>query len=204
MRRAPLVLLAGLYLATPVFAAPPTEEEIAAKIATATEFYRSKGDAFSLEDPEFHAVLNAQLEGVDPADCDLAQVKAMGMLWQYTPTAKPIWLERVKALGSGDDWLDAALMLAGMDEMDAALEIGMMKGGFTSVPDERLGEVIGVMSMLDAMTSRRCGPNWSCWPIGCPRIPRPCPDGSSIPPCSRPPASMPERARKFTRNWSRR
>ncbi|MAD79162.1 MAG: hypothetical protein CMJ51_07325 [Planctomycetaceae bacterium] len=151
MRRAPLVLLAGLYLATPVFAAPPTEEEIAAKTAIAMDFYRSKGDAFSLEDPEFHAVLNAQLDGIDPNECDYGQIEALGMLWQYTPTAKPIWLERVKALGSGDDWLDAALMLAGMDEMDAALEIGMMRGGFTSVPDERLGEVIGVMSMLDAM-----------------------------------------------------
>ena len=150
MVRLPL-LLVGLYLAIPASAAPPTEEEIAAKVETAMTFYRSQGEAFSLEDPNFHAVLDAQLEDVDPAECDFEQIKALNMLWAYSPNAKPIWLARIKTLGDGDQWLDAALMLASMDEVDAGLEIGMTNGGFTSVPDDRLAEVIGVMGMLDAV-----------------------------------------------------
>ena len=91
----------------------------------------TKGDD-SLEDPEFHAVLDAQLEGVDPAECDMATVQAMTMLWVYTPTGSPR-VDRIKALAQGDAWLDAVWMLANMDEVDAALEIGSMHG-FAEVP----------------------------------------------------------------------
>ncbi|MCP4835217.1 MAG: TlpA family protein disulfide reductase [Phycisphaera sp.] len=143
-------LLAGFVLATPVLAAPPTEEEIAGKIKAAMEFYHGQGDAFSLEDPEFHAVLDAQLEDVDPSECGMEQVRGMEMLWAYSPNAKPIWLERIKAMGTSDEWLDAAVMLANMGDMDAGIEIGMANGGFTAVPDERLGEVISLMGRLDA------------------------------------------------------
>ncbi len=149
MVRLPLLLL-GLSLTAPVFAAPPTQGEIEAKVGMAREFFQSKGEAFSLDDPEFHAVLDAQLEGIDPAECDFEQIKALNMLWAYTPNARPIWLERIKSLGNGEQWLDAALMLANMDELDAGLDIGMANGGFTSVPDDRIGEVIGVMSRVDA------------------------------------------------------
>ena len=93
-------------------------------------------------------MLDAQLEGVDPAECDMATVQAMTMLWAYTPNGKPVWVDRIKALAQGDAWLDAALMLANMDEVDAALEIGSMHG-FAEVPDNRLGEVISVLSQLD-------------------------------------------------------
>ena len=138
----------SLTLASNLLLAPPTEEEIKTKIETAMTFFREKGDDFSLEDPEFHAVLDAQLEGVDPAECDMATVQAMTMLWAYTPNGKPVWVDRIKTLARGDAWLDAALMLAGMDEVDAALEIGSMHG-FAEIPDERLGEVISVLAQLE-------------------------------------------------------
>ena len=57
----------SVTLASNLLLAPPTEEEIKTKIEAAMTFFREKGDDFSLEDPEFHAVLDAQLEGVDPA-----------------------------------------------------------------------------------------------------------------------------------------
>ena len=138
----------SLTLASNLLLAPPTEEEIKTKIEAAMTFFREKGDDFSLEDPEFHAVLDAQLEGVDPAECDMATVQAMTMLWAYTPNGKPVWVDRIKTLARGDAWLDAALMLAGMDEVDAALEIGSMHG-FAEIPDERLGEVISVLVQLE-------------------------------------------------------
>ena len=143
-----MMLTLSLTLASNLLLAPPTEEEIKTKIDAAMAFFREKGDDFSLEDPEFHAVLDAQLEGVDPAECDMATVQAMTMLWAYTPNGKPVWLDRIKTLAQGDAWLDAALMLAGMDEVDAALEIGSMHG-FAEVPDERLGEVISVLAQLE-------------------------------------------------------
>ena len=102
----------SLTLASNLLLAPPTEEEIKTKIEAAMTFFREKGDDFSLEDPEFHAVLDAQLEGVDPAECDMATVQAMTMLWSYTPNGKPVWVNRIKSLARGDAWLDAALMLA--------------------------------------------------------------------------------------------
>ena len=138
----------SLTLASNLLLAPPTEEEIKTKIETAMTFFRDKGDDFSLEDPEFHALLDAQLEGVDPAECDMETVKAMTMLWAYTPNGKPVWVGRIKALAQGDAWLDAALMLAGMDEVDAALEIGSMHG-FAEIPDDRLGEVISALAELE-------------------------------------------------------
>ena len=138
----------SLTLASNLLLAPPTEEEIKTKIETAMTFFREKGDDFSLEDPEFHAVLDAQLEGVDPAECDMETVKAMTMLWAYTPNGKPVWVGRIKTLAQGDAWLDAALMLAGMDEVDVALEIGSMHG-FAEIPDDRLGEVISALAELE-------------------------------------------------------
>jgi thiol-disulfide isomerase/thioredoxin len=138
----------SLTLASNLLLAPPTEEEIKTKIETAMTFFREKGDDFSLEDPEFHALLDAQLEGVDPAECDMETVKAMTMLWAYTPNGKPVWVGRIKTLAQGDAWLDAALMLAGMDEVDAALEIGSMHG-FAEIPDDRLGEVISALAELE-------------------------------------------------------
>ena len=138
----------SLTLASNLLLAPPTEEEIKTKIETAMTFFREKGDDFSLEDPEFHALLDAQLEGVDPAECDMESVKAMTMLWAYTPNGKPVWVGRIKTLAQGDAWLDAALMLAGMDEVDAALEIGSMHG-FAEIPDDRLGEVISALAELE-------------------------------------------------------
>lgn len=137
----------SLTLASNLLLAPPTEEEIKTKIDAAMAFFREKGDDFSLEDPEFHAVLDAQLEGVDPAECDMATVQAMTMLWAYTPNGKPVWVDRIKALAQGDAWLDAALMLANMDEVDTALEIGSMHG-FAEVPDDRLGEVISALTQF--------------------------------------------------------
>ena len=144
------VLLAGLVLATPSLAEPPTMEEMEAMEAAAMEYYRSKGQDFSLDDPGFHAVLDAQLARVDPNDCDVSHLGQMQMLWAYSPNAKPIWMERLKSLGNGDGWLDAALMLADMDEMESALDIGMARGGLPAVPDERLGEVIVALSRVDA------------------------------------------------------
>ena len=143
-----MMLTLSLTLASNLLLAPPTEEEIKAKIETAMTFFREKGDDFSLEDPEFIAVLDTQLEGVDPAECDMQTVQAMTMLWNYTPNNKPAWVGRIKSLAQGDGWLDAALMLAGLDEVDAALEIGSMHG-FAEVPDERLGEVITALAQLE-------------------------------------------------------
>ena len=144
------VLLAGLVLATPCLADPPTTEQMEAMEAAAMEYFRSKGSDFSLEDPGFHAVLDAQLAKVDPNECDISHIQQMEMLWAYSPNAKPIWIERIKSLGTGDEWLDAALMLANMDDFESAMDIGMARGGFPAVPDERLGEVIGVLSRVDA------------------------------------------------------
>ena len=81
----------SLTLASNLLLAPPTEEEIKTKIDAAMAFFREKGDDFNLDDPEFHAVLDAQLEGVDPAECDMATVQAMRMLWEYTPNGKPVY-----------------------------------------------------------------------------------------------------------------
>ena len=53
----------SLTLASNLLLAPPTEEEIKTKIEAAMTFFREKGDDFSLEDPEFHAVLDAQRLG---------------------------------------------------------------------------------------------------------------------------------------------
>ena len=144
------VLLAGLVLATPCLADPPTTEQMEAMEAAAMEYFRSKGNDFSLEDPGFHAVLDAQLANVDPNECDISHIQQMQMLWAYSPNAKPIWIERIKSMGTGDEWLDAALMLANMDDFESAMDIGMARGGFPAVPDERLGEVIGVLSRVDA------------------------------------------------------
>ena len=144
------VLLAGLVLATPCLAEPPTNEEMEAMEAAAMEYYRSKGNDFSLDDPGFHAVLDAQLADVDPEECNFEQLAQMQMLWAYSPNAKPIWMGRLKGMGSGDDWLDAALMLASMEEFESAMDIGMARGGFPAVPDERLGEVIGALGRVDA------------------------------------------------------
>ena len=138
----------SLTLASNLLLAPPTEEEIKAKIETARAFVIEKGNDFSEEDPEFHAVLDKQLEGVDPSECDMATVRNMVLLWGNTPNSKPAWVDRIKALAQGDDWLDAALMLADMDEVNAALEIGSMHG-FSEVPDDRLGEVISVLARLE-------------------------------------------------------
>ena len=146
------LILAGLVLATPCIAEPPTDEQMQAMEAAAMEYYRSQGEDFSLDDPGFHAVLDAQLANVDPEDCGISHIQQMQMLWAYSPNAKPVWLERIKALGNGDEWLDAALMLAGMEEMESAMDIGMARGGLPAVPDERLGEVIAAFSRVDAGT----------------------------------------------------
>ena len=148
MRLFNLAVLAGLALATSAFAVPPTEAEIQAQIAAAMEYYQSKGPDFSLEDPGFHAVLDAQLEGVDPDECDMATVAGMQMLWAYTPNAKDAWMARIETLGQGEDWLDAALMLANMGEVDKGLAIGQANGGLPAVPDERLAEVMGTLSTV--------------------------------------------------------
>lgn len=140
---------AALVLACPSFshAAPPTEAEIKEKTAAAMTYYRAQGRDFSLEDPGFHAVLDAQLVGVDPGECDMETVAAMQMLWAYSPNAKPIWMARIEEAGAGPEWLDASLMLAGMGENDKALAIATPHG-FVEVPDDRLGEVIQAMSSL--------------------------------------------------------
>ena len=148
MIRIPL-LLAGLALATPCFAEPPTPEEMKSMEAAAMEYYRSKGNDFSLDDPGFHAVLDQQLAKVDPEECDFNQIMEMQMLWAYSPSAKPVWMERIRNLGGGDDWLDVALLLAGMGEIDNAMSIGAARGGFSAVPDQRLGEVIMAMSAVE-------------------------------------------------------
>lgn len=144
------LLLAGFVVTTTSLADPPTNEEMEAMEAAAMEYYRSKGSDFSLDDPGFHAVLDAQLANVDPDDCDLSHIKQMEILWAYSPNAKPIWVERIKAMGTGDDWLDAALMLAGMDEMESAMDIGLARGGLPAVPDDRLGEVIVALNRAGA------------------------------------------------------
>ena len=144
------ILVAGLVLATPSFAEPPTPEQIEAKRARAIEYYQNKGEDFSFDDPEFHAVLDAQLEGIDPAECDFQQVMSMQMLWAYSPSAKPVWMERLRALGDTESWLDVALVLAREGELDEAIAIGSARGGFAAVPDQRLGEVMSVMSNVDA------------------------------------------------------
>ncbi|MEE2973252.1 MAG: hypothetical protein VX672_09000, partial [Planctomycetota bacterium] len=143
-----LAILTGIVLASPLAAAPPTEEEIQAKIGAAMAYYQSKGADFSFEDPEFHAVLDAQLEGIDPADCDMGTVAAMQMLWAYTPNAKDAWMARIETLGQGEDWLDAALMLANLGEVDQGLRIGQANGGLPAVPDDRLPEVMSTLSMV--------------------------------------------------------
>ena len=145
------MLVAALAVAAPaagLLAAPPTPEEIEAKTGAAMAYYRAQGEKFDIESPEFIAVLDEQLVGVDPAECNLEQIGAMMMLWMYSPEAKPAWVMRIREIGQGDEWLDAALMLAGMEETDAALEIGSMHG-LAAVPDDRLGEVIGALGRLD-------------------------------------------------------
>ncbi len=148
MRLINLAILTGIVLASPLAAAPPTEEEIQAKIGAAMAYYQSKGADFSFDDPEFHAVLDAQLEGIDPADCDMGTVAAMQMLWAYTPNAKDAWMARIETLGQGEDWLDAALMLANLGEVDQGLQIGQANGGLPAVPDDRLPEVMSTLSMV--------------------------------------------------------
>ncbi|MGA0287351.1 MAG: hypothetical protein ACO3QA_09995, partial [Phycisphaerales bacterium] len=98
---------------------PPTEEAVQSKIERAMAFYRSKGDAFSLEDPEFHAVLDGELADVDPAECDLPTIMSMQMLWAYSPNAKPTWIARIREIGAEGDWLGVAGALAGRGARDA-------------------------------------------------------------------------------------
>lgn len=141
-------LLVIFTLSSITLGAPPTETEIEAKTEAAMEYYRGQGSDFSLEDPEFHAVLDAQLEGIDPGECDLDQIEAMRLLWAYSPNAKPAWLARVRAIGGGDQWLDAALLLAKVDEVDSAMQIGSMHG-LAAVPDDRLGDVIVALDSVD-------------------------------------------------------
>ncbi|MAB71803.1 MAG: hypothetical protein CMJ54_04790 [Planctomycetaceae bacterium] len=140
---------AALVLACPSFshAAPPTEAEIEEKIAAAMTYYRAQGPDFSLDDPGFHAVLDAQLNGIDLAECDMKTIAAMEMLWAYSPNAKPIWMGRVEEAAAGPEWLDACLILAGMGENDKALAFATPHG-FAEVPDDRLGEVIDAMGPL--------------------------------------------------------
>ena len=140
---------AALVLACPSFshAAPPTEAEIEEKIAAAMTYYRAQGPDFSLDDPGFHAVLDAQLNGIDLAECDMKTIAAMEMLWAYSPNAKPIWMGRVEVAAAGPEWLDACLILAGMGENDKALAFATPHG-FAEVPDDRLGEVIDAMGPL--------------------------------------------------------
>ena len=140
---------AAFVLACPSFshAAPPTEAEIKEKTAAAMTYYRAQGRDFSLDDPGFHAVLDAQLMGVDPGECDMETIGAMQMLWAYSPNAKPLWMARIEEAGAGPEWLDASLMLASMGENDKALAIATPHG-FGEVPDDRLGEVIQAMSSL--------------------------------------------------------
>ena len=145
------LLVAILAAATPVatlLAAPPTPEEIEAKTGAAMTYFRAQGDAFDIESPEFVAVLDEQLADVDVAECGIDQIKAMSMLWMYSPNAKPNWIARIRDIGNGDDWLDAALMLAQFGETDAALEIGSMHG-LAQVPDDRLGDVIQALGQLE-------------------------------------------------------
>ena len=147
------MLVAALAVAVPVsalVAAPPTPEEIEAKTGAAMAYYREQGEKFDIESPEFIAVLDAQLADVDPAECGLEQIDGLEMLWLYSPNAKPIWMKRIRDLGNGDQWLDAALMLADMDDFESAMDIGMARGGLPAVPDERLGEVILALGGMDA------------------------------------------------------
>ncbi|RPG22394.1 MAG: TlpA family protein disulfide reductase [Phycisphaera sp. TMED9] len=139
-------LAAGISAMT--FAAPPTAEEVKAKTEAAMTYYRAQGDQFSLDDPGFHAVLDAQLNGVDPAECDIETIGSMQMLWAYSPNAKPVWIGRIVEIGQGDDWLDASLMLAGMGENEQALAIATPHG-FSEVPDDRLGEVLQALDQLE-------------------------------------------------------
>jgi thiol-disulfide isomerase/thioredoxin len=139
-------LAAGISAMT--FAAPPTADEIKAKTDAAMTYYRSQGEKFSLEDPGFHAVLDAQLNGVDPTECDIEVIRGMQMLWAYSPNAKPIWIGRIVEIGQGDEWLDASLMLASMGENDQALAIATPHG-FAEVPDDRLGEVLQALGQLE-------------------------------------------------------
>ena len=140
---------AAFVLACPSFsnAAPPTEAEIKEKTAAAMTYYRAQGSDFSLDDPGFHAVLDAQLNGVDPAECDMETIGAMQMLWAYSPNAKPIWMARIEQAAAGPEWLDACLMLAGMGENEKALAFATPHG-FAEVPDDRIGDVIQAMGAL--------------------------------------------------------
>lgn len=150
MNRSITLTMAGLAtgISAMTIAAPPTADEIKAKTETAMTYYRSQGEKFSLEDPGFHAVLDAQLNGVDPTECDIEVIRGMQMLWAYSPNAKPIWIGRIVEIGQGDQWLDASLMLAGMGENDQALAIATPHG-FVEVPDARLGEVLQALNQLD-------------------------------------------------------
>jgi thiol-disulfide isomerase/thioredoxin len=150
MNRSIILTMAGLAtgISAMVIAAPPTADEIKAKTETAMTYYRSQGEKFSLEDPGFHAVLDAQLNGVDPTECDIEVIRGMQMLWAYSPNAKPIWIGRIVEIGQGDQWLDASLMLAGMGENEQALAIATPHG-FAEVPDARLGEVLGALNQLE-------------------------------------------------------
>ncbi len=140
-------LLLAVVPAT-LLAAPPTPEEIEAKTGAAMAYYREQGANFDIESPEFVAVLDEQLQGVDPAECGLDEIRGMMMLWMYTPNAKPAWIARIRDIGNGEEWLDAALMLSQFGETDAAMEIGAMHG-LAQVPDARLGEVIQALGQLD-------------------------------------------------------
>jgi thiol-disulfide isomerase/thioredoxin len=140
-------LAAGISAMT--FAAPPDAHEIKAKTDAAMAYYRAQGEGFSLDDPGFHAVLDAQLNGVDPAECDIFTIGKMQMLWAYSPNAKPVWIGRIVEIGQGDDWLDASLMLAGMGENEQALAIATPHG-FSEVPDNRLGEVLQALNQLES------------------------------------------------------
>ncbi|MFB0986274.1 MAG: hypothetical protein QMB94_08230, partial [Phycisphaerales bacterium] len=77
MNRSIILTMAGLAtgISAMAIAAPPTADEIKAKTDTAMTYYRSQGEKFSLEDPGFHAVLDAQLNGVDPTECDIEVIR---------------------------------------------------------------------------------------------------------------------------------
>ena len=149
MQRTISTTVAALVLACPSLsdAAPPTEAEIKEKTEAAMAYYRAQGSDFSLDDPGFHAVIDAQLNGVDLAECDMEVIASMQMLWAYSPNAKPVWMARIEELGTGPEWLDACLMLSDLGDNEKALALAMPHG-FIEVPDERIGEVLQALGSL--------------------------------------------------------
>ena len=134
---------------------PPTDEEIAEKNQVARQWFDDHQDdeIFPLENPEFHAVLQKQLDGIDPSECDIEQVEALAMLWFYLPSAKERWTDRVVELAEVDGSEQAMVMLMQIDPA-RAMPL-MMKQDPSALSGEQLSGILESITYMDDATIKQ-------------------------------------------------